>query len=39
VHRIEHRLLPRAVRLFAEGRLRVDPERPRQVEIEDGHRD
>ncbi|HYP47685.1 MAG TPA: phosphoribosylglycinamide formyltransferase [Thermoleophilaceae bacterium] len=39
VHRIEHRLLPRAVRLFAEGRLRIDPDRPRQVVVEDGHRD
>ena len=39
VHRIEHRLLPRAVRLFAQGRLSIDPARPRQVEIEDEHRD
>jgi phosphoribosylglycinamide formyltransferase-1 len=39
IHEIEHRLLPRAVRLFAAGAVRVDPESPRHViveEVEDG---
>jgi phosphoribosylglycinamide formyltransferase-1 len=36
VHEIEHRLLPRAVRLIAAGRVRVDPESPRQVIVEGG---
>jgi phosphoribosylglycinamide formyltransferase-1 len=36
VHEIEHRLLPRAVRLIAAGRVRVDPESPRQVIVEEG---
>jgi phosphoribosylglycinamide formyltransferase-1 len=36
VHRIEHRLLPEAVRLLAAGRVRTDPENPRLVLIEDG---
>jgi phosphoribosylglycinamide formyltransferase-1 len=31
IHEIEHRLLPRAVRLFAAGAVRVDPESPRHV--------
>jgi len=35
VHGVEHRLLPRAVRLIAEGRVRVDPRNPRVVLIED----
>jgi phosphoribosylglycinamide formyltransferase-1 len=35
VHRIEHRLLPEAVRLLAAGRVRTDPENPRLVLIED----
>jgi phosphoribosylglycinamide formyltransferase 1 len=40
VHEIEHRLLPRAVRLIAAGRVRIDPESPRQVVIEgEGSRD
>jgi phosphoribosylglycinamide formyltransferase-1 len=37
VHEIEHRLLPRAVRLFAQGRVRLDPDNPRVVLIDDGH--
>jgi phosphoribosylglycinamide formyltransferase-1 len=40
VHEIEHRLLPRAVRLFATGAIRVDPDAPRHViveEVEGGH--
>jgi phosphoribosylglycinamide formyltransferase-1 len=36
VHEIEHRLLPRAVRLIAAGRVRVDPDRPRHVVVEGG---
>jgi phosphoribosylglycinamide formyltransferase 1 len=35
VHEIEHRLLPRAVRLIAEGRVRTDPDNPRVVRVED----
>jgi phosphoribosylglycinamide formyltransferase-1 len=31
---LEHALLPEAVRLFARGALRLDPENPRRVEIE-----
>lgn len=38
VHEIEHRLLPQAVRLIAAGRVRLDPEHPRRVIVEDdGH--
>ena len=36
VHGVEHRLLPRAVRLIAEGRVRLDPDNPRVVLIDDG---
>jgi phosphoribosylglycinamide formyltransferase 1 len=35
VHEIEHRLLPRAVRLIAEDRVRTDPDNPRVVRVED----
>lgn len=35
VHEIEHRLLPRALRLFAAGAVRVDPESPRHVIVEE----
>jgi phosphoribosylglycinamide formyltransferase 1 len=35
VHALEHRLLPRAVRLIAGGRLRIDPHNPRVVLIDD----
>jgi phosphoribosylglycinamide formyltransferase-1 len=34
VHAVEHRLLPRAVRLIAEGRVRMDAENPRLVLID-----
>jgi phosphoribosylglycinamide formyltransferase-1 len=34
VHKIEHRLLPEAVRLIAQGRVRVDPENPRLVHVD-----
>jgi phosphoribosylglycinamide formyltransferase 1 len=36
VHAIEHRLLPRAIRLIAAGALRIDPDNPRLVSIENG---
>ena len=38
VHDIEHRLLPRAVRLIAAGAVRIDPDNPRLVVVdgEDG---
>jgi phosphoribosylglycinamide formyltransferase 1 len=39
VHEIEHRLLPRAVRLIAAGAVRPDPDNPRVVRIEDGEGD
>jgi phosphoribosylglycinamide formyltransferase 1 len=35
VHALEHRLLPRAVRLIAAGRVRVDPGNPRVVLVDD----
>jgi phosphoribosylglycinamide formyltransferase-1 len=35
VHDVEHRLLPRAVRLLAAGRVRIDPANPRLVLIDD----
>jgi phosphoribosylglycinamide formyltransferase-1 len=36
VHRVEHQLLPRAVRLIAAGRVRPDPANPRAVLVDDG---
>jgi phosphoribosylglycinamide formyltransferase-1 len=33
---VEHRLLPRAVRLIAAGRVRPDPANPRAVLVDDG---
>jgi phosphoribosylglycinamide formyltransferase-1 len=35
VHAVEHRLLPRAVRLIAAGRVRIDPHNPRVVRVDD----
>ena len=35
IHEIEHRLLPRAVRLIAAGSVRIDPSSPRHVLIEE----
>jgi phosphoribosylglycinamide formyltransferase-1 len=35
VHALEHRLLPRAVRLIAAGRVRIDPGNPRVVLLDD----
>ncbi len=37
VHEVEHRLLPRAIRLIAEGRVRADAHNPRLLRIEDDH--
>jgi phosphoribosylglycinamide formyltransferase-1 len=34
-HEVEHRLLPRAVRLIAAGRVSLDPGNPRLVRVED----
>jgi phosphoribosylglycinamide formyltransferase 1 len=36
VHAVEHRLLPRAIRLIAGGKVRLDPDNPRLVLIENG---
>jgi phosphoribosylglycinamide formyltransferase-1 len=33
-HEVEHRLLPRAVRLIAAGRVSLDPDHPRLVRVE-----
>jgi phosphoribosylglycinamide formyltransferase-1 len=41
IHATEHALLPAAIRLIAEGRVRIDPENPRLVHIDsatDGER-
>ena len=38
VHEIEHRLLPRAVRLIAAGAVRIDPQNPRLVLIDGEYR-
>jgi phosphoribosylglycinamide formyltransferase 1 len=35
LHEVEHRLLPRAVRLIAAGRVRLDPANPRVVVVND----
>lgn len=35
IHEIEHRLLPEAVRLFAASAVRVDPQSPRHVIVEE----
>jgi phosphoribosylglycinamide formyltransferase 1 len=35
VHRVEHRLLPRAIELIAAGAVHIDPENPRLVRIEE----
>ena len=36
LHRLEHELLPRAIRLLARGAVRIDPAGPRQVLVENG---
>ena len=33
-HDVEHRLLPRAIRLIAKGNVRIDPAHPRRVLVE-----
>jgi phosphoribosylglycinamide formyltransferase-1 len=35
IHRVEHELLPRAIRLIADGAVRLDPENPRLVHVDD----
>jgi phosphoribosylglycinamide formyltransferase-1 len=35
VHAVEHRLYPEAIRMIAEGRVRIDADDPRRVEIDD----
>ena len=35
LHRTEHRLLPRAIRLIAKGAVRFDPENPRFVHVDE----
>jgi phosphoribosylglycinamide formyltransferase 1 len=37
VHEIEHELLPRVIRLIAQGSVRIDPANPRHVLIDDGN--
>jgi phosphoribosylglycinamide formyltransferase-1 len=34
IHRVEHRLLPRAIELIAEGRVRIDERNPRLVRVD-----
>ncbi|HEY6780346.1 MAG TPA: phosphoribosylglycinamide formyltransferase [Thermoleophilaceae bacterium] len=38
IHAVEHRLLPQAVRLFAQGKVHMDTDDPRLVRIENGER-
>jgi phosphoribosylglycinamide formyltransferase 1 len=38
IHAVEHELLPRAIRLIARGAVRLDPDNPRRVLIEEGTR-
>jgi phosphoribosylglycinamide formyltransferase-1 len=35
VHAVEHQLYPEAIRMIAEGRVRIDADDPRRVEIDD----
>ena len=35
IHEVEHRLLPRAIRLIAAGAVRVDPDSPRHVVVDE----
>jgi phosphoribosylglycinamide formyltransferase-1 len=35
IHRVEHELLPRAIRLIAAGAVRIDPENPRLVHVDE----
>jgi phosphoribosylglycinamide formyltransferase-1 len=34
IHRVEHELLPEAIRLIAAGAARIDPENPRVVHVD-----
>jgi phosphoribosylglycinamide formyltransferase-1 len=36
LHRMEHDLLPRAIRLFAAGGVRIDADNPRYVHVDEG---
>ena len=35
VHTVEHQLYPEAIRMIAEGRVRIDPDDPRKVVVDD----
>jgi phosphoribosylglycinamide formyltransferase 1 len=39
IHEVEHELLPEAIRLFADGAIRVDPDNPRLVHVDEHARD
>jgi phosphoribosylglycinamide formyltransferase 1 len=39
IHEVEHELLPEAIRLFADGAIRVEPDNPRLVHVDDHARD
>ncbi len=39
IHEVEHDLLPEAIRLFAEGAIRFDPDNPRLVRLDEPARD
>jgi phosphoribosylglycinamide formyltransferase-1 len=39
IHEVEHELLPEAIRLFAEGAVRVDPDNPRLLHVDEHARD
>jgi phosphoribosylglycinamide formyltransferase 1 len=36
VHAVEHRLLPRAIRMIAAGEVSIDPDDPRRVRVQEG---
>ena len=35
IHEVEHELLPEAIRLFADGAIRLDPDNPRLVHVDE----
>jgi phosphoribosylglycinamide formyltransferase-1 len=39
IHDVEHELLPEAIRMFAEGAIRFDPDNPRLVVVDEPARD
>jgi phosphoribosylglycinamide formyltransferase 1 len=39
IHEVEHELLPEAIRLFAEGAIRPDPDNPRLIHVDEPARD